>query len=237
VNLEKITDNEAFEWFYFLSLALILAFGAITFTGTVLDTEKPVVSVISPSMCPQYGIGDILIVRGQDFEDIQEDQVLVYRVPDRVEFSVDGESYILEEDSPYHNTSVETSVGKVELVDVRPNLEDNSADDILLAIDGERVAFNEESGAEKRGVTVQEAHAMPIPVVHRVVEKREDSLETAGDANSGQIDFESDIRPFQVYGTTLFKIPKAGVVKIFAMDFLGYGPGDNPVSLERRYSC
>jgi signal peptidase I len=228
-------ENEAFEWFYFLSLALILAFGTITFTGTVFDTERPVVSVVSCSMYPEYGIGDILIVEGQEFSDIEENDILVYNVPDRAEFSIDGERYILEKDSPYHNTTAETSLGTVELVGVIPNLEDNEADDVILSVDGQRIKFKEESSA--RGIEVEDVHGMPIPVVHRVVEKSDDSLETAGDANSGQLDFESNVRPFQVYGTSFFRIPKIGAVKILAMDLAGYGAGDRPIGLDRKYVC
>jgi signal peptidase I len=229
-------ENEIFEWFYFLALALILAFGTISTAGTLLDTERPVVSVFSCSMYPEYQRGDILLVKGTDFSDIEVEDVIVYKVPDRVDFSVSGESYTLEKDSPQFNTSVQTSVGEVRLLDVFPNLGDNSKDDINLSIGGEKVSFDEESGVEKRGVTVDQAYAMPIPVVHRVVEKKEDSLETRGDYNPGQIDFESNIRPFQVHGKAFFKVPLVGAVKILAMDFVGF-QGDRPFVFDVYRTC
>ncbi|PSH02046.1 MAG: hypothetical protein BRC26_02535, partial [Nanohaloarchaea archaeon QH_8_44_6] len=133
--LEKIREREleSFEWFYFLALALILAFGTIQTTGTALDTERPVVSVISCSMHPVYSVGDILIVQGQDFEDVEVGDISVYSVPDRIDFTVNGQSYTLEKNSPDYNTSVETSVGEVELLEVKPGL-NNGNDRALLSV-------------------------------------------------------------------------------------------------------
>ena len=230
-------EYELLEWFYFLSLALILAFGTLSTAGTVMSTDKPVVAVVSCSMYPEYHRGDILFVQGQDFNDIEEGEVIVYKVPDRVDFSVDGESYTLEKDSPLHNTSVETSLGRVELVEVVPDLnpgqDGNTKDGVILNVDGERVRVEE--GSSSNGLSVEKASAMPIPVVHRVVRKEDGFLETRGDANSRQLDFESDVRPFQVHGKAFFRVPRIGLFKMFAMDLAGFG--DAPLSLDKRYTC
>ena len=237
--LEDIRDgeNELFEWFYFLALALILAFGTITTTGTALGTEKPVVSVVSCSMYPEYHKGDILIVQGQEYSDIEERDVVIYKVPDRIDFTLDGESYTLEEDSPDHNTSIDTSIGEIRLVEVEADLETGN-DRALLSVNGERTVISE---GERLSVSGEELKAtrissMPIPVVHRVVEKNDDYVETRGDANERQLDFESDVRPFQIHGTTALKIPRLGVVKILAMDLVGF-QGDKPLVIDRYRPC
>jgi signal peptidase I len=233
--LDKIRDGklEGYEWFYFLALALILAFGTIQTTGTALNTDRPVVSVISCSMYPEYSVGDILIVQGQDFEDIETGDIAIYQVPDRIDFSVNGESFTLEENSPDYNTTVETSIGGVELLEVEPDLQ-NGNDRALLRIDGEEVTVSEQGGNDR--IDVERISGQPVPIVHRVISKSGDSVQTQGDANSRQLDFESDVRPFQIYGTTAFKIPRIGAVKLIVMDLVGFN-GDKPLVLDNMRTC
>lgn len=230
-------EYELLEWFYFLSLALILAFGTLSTAGTVMDTDKPVVAVVSCSMYPEFHRGDILFVQGQDFKNIEEGEVIVYKVPDRVDFSINGESYTLEKDSPIHNTSVETSLGEVELIEVAPDLnpgrDGNTKDKVVLRVDSEHVGVEE--GSSYGSLSVEKTSTMPIPVVHRVVRKEGKFLETRGDANSQQLDFESDVRPFQVHGKAFFRVPRVGLFKMFAMDLAGFG--NAPLSLDNRYTC
>lgn len=237
--LENIREgkNEPFEWFYFLALALILAFGTIATTGTALNTDKPVVSVVSCSMYPEYHKGDILVVHGQDFSDIEERDVAIYKVPDRIDFTLNGESYTLEEDSPDYNTSVNTSLGEIELLEVQADLS-NGNDRALISVDGERFTVSDGETVEVKNSNLEanRISSMPIPVVHRVIEKNEDYLQTKGDANNAQLDFESDVRPFQIHGTTAFKIPRLGVVKILAMDLVGF-QGDQPLIIDRYRPC
>ncbi|QGA80203.1 signal peptidase I [Candidatus Nanohalobium constans] len=227
-------ENEAFEWFYFLALALILAFGTIQTTGTALDTDRPVVSVISCSMYPVYNVGDILVVEGRDYENIETGDIAIYQVPDRIDFTVNGQGYTLEENSPDHNTSVNTSIGEVSLLEVKPDL-NNGNDQALLRIDSRDVKVSEKS-SEVRGMDIDRISGQPVPIVHRVISKSEDSLETKGDANSRQLDFESDVRPFQIHGTAMFKIPRIGAVKLIVMDLVGY-QGDKPLVLDNMRTC
>lgn len=233
--LEKIRDGklEGYEWFYFLALALILAFGTIQTTGTALNTDRPVVSVISCSMYPEYRVGDILIVQGRDFEDIETGDIAIYQVPDRIDFSVNGESFTLEENSPDYDTTVETSIGEVELLEVKPDLQ-NGNDRALLRIDGEEVTVSENGESDR--IDVERISGQPVPIVHRVVSKSDESVQTQGDANSRQLDFESDVRPFQIYGTTAFKIPRIGAVKLIVMDLVGFN-GDKPLVLDNMRTC
>lgn len=157
--LERCREKRSFQELYFLSIALLLAFGTIQTTGTIFQTQKPVVTVVSCSMYPQLDVGDLVFVQGQEFEDIQEEDVLVYDV--------------------------------------------------------------ESSG---------------IPIVHRVIEKRDSSLETQGDNNPGQLEFEKNVTPSQIHGTKVFSVPKIGLVKIIAMDLIGFN-GDKPLALDNTPRC
>ncbi len=156
---EKVTGSREFDEFYFFAIALILAFGTLQTTGTVFDTDKPVVTVVSCSMYPEYDVGDILVVKGQDYEDIERGDIVVYRTEE-----------------------------------------------------------------------------MNIPVVHRVIEKNPGYLETQGDNNQGQLDFEENVTPDQIHGTTAFKIPRVGLVKLLAMDLAGFS-GDAPLVLDAVENC
>ncbi|PSG98987.1 MAG: signal peptidase I [Nanohaloarchaea archaeon SW_7_43_1] len=156
-----LKESKAFKEFYFVALALILAFGIIQTTGVVFDTEKPVVTVVSCSMYPEYNVGDVILVQGQSFEEIEEGDVVVY-----------------DSESPEVN----------------------------------------------------------IPIIHRVILKTDDHIETQGDNTRGQHDFEKDIGPDQIYGKTAFSIPRVGLVKILAMDLFGYS-GDEPLSFDSTPAC
>lgn len=157
----NIRNSRGFSEFYFFAVALILAFGIITTTGTVFDTEKPVVTVVSCSMYPEYNVGDVILVNGADFNEVEEGDVIVY-----------------DAESPEVN----------------------------------------------------------IPIIHRVILKTEDSLETQGDNTRGQHDFEKNITPDQVYGKSLVSIPRVGLVKILAMDIVGFS-GDQPFVIDNTPAC
>ncbi len=77
---QKIEENKGFNEFYFFAIALILAFGTLEVTGTALETDKPVVTVVSCSMYPELNVGDILVIKGEDFETYQEGDIIVFDV-------------------------------------------------------------------------------------------------------------------------------------------------------------
>lgn len=159
---EEIKESRFFNEFYFLAIALILAFGVINTSGTALNTDKPVVTVISCSMYPVYNTGDILLVDGVDYPEIETGDVIVYSV--------------------------------------------------------------ENSG-------------LSTPIVHRVIEKNPEYLQTKGDNNPGQLEFESRVTPEQVHGRALFSIPRIGGLKLVAIDLLGYSGGSPLVLDEYQYLC
>jgi signal peptidase I len=250
MNLQDVRDfvdeNRFLDETYFLLLSVVLAFGMLQTLGTGLGTEKPVVTVISTSMCPALHVGDILLIQGEDFESVEEGDTVVYDVPDLVEFSVNGEDYELRANDSTPNPSVSTEVGEVRLLDVRP-ARDRSRDRLRLSIDGEMPTAGGQGGlvegesyqVDSSTLNIEYATSLPyegVPIVHRVVEKEESYLETKGDNNPAQIEFESRVRPDQVKGTMFLRIPRIGLVKILAMDFIGYS-GDQPFVFDNTPSC
>ncbi len=155
----EFRQSRGFSEFYFFAIALILAFGVLQTTGTALETEKPVVSVVSCSMYPELHVGDILIVKGTPYENLEEEDVIVYDTP-----------------------------------------------------------------------------KMEIPVVHRVIERNPDYLETRGDNNPSQLEFEKRVEPDQIHGRVFFKIPRIGGLKLLVMDLVGFS-GDKPLVIDSYPSC
>lgn len=207
---------------YFIVLALLLAFGILQFTGTVLGTDNPVVSVVSCSMYPEYDRGDVLAVRGVDFDSIEEGEVIVFQVPKQAELEINDERFTIGEQPS------QTPIGSARVISV-------SDSQARIEIDGQN--FNVREGGSytvnSQRVSVREISGMEIPIVHRVIEKREDSLETKGD-NTPQHDFEQDIRPEQIDGKVFFRVPKVGLVKLIPMDLTGLTP---PEQRQVGFSC
>ncbi|PSH02289.1 MAG: hypothetical protein BRC26_01320 [Nanohaloarchaea archaeon QH_8_44_6] len=235
------TESEVFSNVYFLAIALILAFGTLQTTGTALNTDQPVVSVVSCSMYPEPGEeglykGDILFVKGTAFEKISEGDTIVYNVPDRMDFSIAGEDYSLVRNDSNPRPSADTPVGEVSLLRAARVSED--MDRASIRVDGEEKAVDEDQSYSFNGINVdvERIDAMPIPVVHRVVKKHETDLETKGINNPSQLEFEQDVRPEQIHGKVFFKIPRVGILKILAMDFVGFN-GDRPFIFDRYRPC
>lgn len=215
--LDRVRDEA-----YFIGLALLLAFGILQFSGTLLGTESPMVSVVSCSMYPEYDRGDVLAVRGTDFDSLEEDDVIVFEVPKEVEIEHDGERFTLTAEPR------DTSLGSSHVREV-------ADDQAVIEVDGTRLQVRQGGSYTVDGnqITVRSVSGMDMPIVHRVIEKREASLETKGD-NTDQHPFERDIRPEQIHGTPFFRIPKVGLVKLLPMDLLGLSPPDQR---EIGFSC
>ena len=231
---------EALDDFYFILLAVLLAFGTLQTTGAVLETDKPVVTVVSTSMCPEMQVGDILFVKGTSYDQVNEEDIIVYDVPDRVEFSIDNSNYTLEMNGSRASTS--TEIGEVALLEVHP-ARDRSSDRAILSVDGKQLdeplvegSSYQISGHELRVNYATDLPPGDIPVVHRVIEKNDEYLETLGDANSGQLEFETRVEPDQIHGKVFFKVPRLGLVKLWTMDLMGYA-GDRPLVIDNTPSC
>jgi len=242
-----VDENRFLDETYFVILSVVLAFGILQTLGTGLGTEKPVVTVISTSMCPALQVGDILVVKHQSFEDVQEDDIVVYDVPDTVELTVNGEEYLLRANDTHPDPSVQTSIGEVQLKDVIPS-RDRNRDRVTLLVNGDKPVLDGSESNLIEGeryqigngtLSVNYATSLPytgVPIVHRVVEKEDDHIETIGDNNPSQLEFETNVRPDQIHGTVFINVPRLGLVKILAMDFLGYN-GDQPFVLDNTPSC
>lgn len=80
-DLRNFWESRAFSEFYFFAIALILAFGTLQTTGTLLETGKPVVTVISCSMYPVYDVGDIVFIQGTEVSELERGDIIVYDSP------------------------------------------------------------------------------------------------------------------------------------------------------------
>lgn len=226
-------EHEALNEVYFLVISLILAFGLLQTAGTALDTDKPVVSVVSCSMYPQLHVGDIIVVQGEPFEDIEVDDVAVFSVK-QADISVGDEAYELS----HHRDPVQTDIGEIQIVEVFANRE-GEAVQAILDVDGERIRVSQESVHSVNGetLTVEQLRGMEIPIVHRVTDKQEDFLQTQGDNNAEQLSFESRIEPEQIHGTSVFIIPRIGGLKLLAMDIVGFEEGSQPFVIDSYPQC
>ncbi len=220
-----VQDNESviLKEGYFIVLALILAFGILQFSGTVLGTDRPVVSVVSCSMYPEYDRGDVLGVKGADFEDLQEDDVIVFQVPFKAELEINDDRFSVGEEAS------NTPLGTVKVISVQNN-------QALLEVDGDRLQVQDGGSYTVNGqqMIVRDISGMQTPIVHRIISKDENSVATKGDNNPEQLEFEKDIRPENIHGRVFFRIPKIGMVKLAPMDFMGMTP---PEQREVGFSC
>ncbi len=233
-NLFSALERESAREFYFLAIALILAFGLLQTTGSVLGTDKPVVSVVSCSMYPQLHVGDILLVKGTGFDEIDEGEVVVYSVA-KLNFTIDAERYSV---GRYAGPEkVDTPAGEFRIEGVRVN-QGGDAVEALVSINGEKTVLREGEVYQVNGETVRigEVMGMNIPIVHRVKGKYPNRLETQGDNNNAQLEFEKNVKPGQVHGKVLFNIPRIGGLKILAMDLVGFR-GDQPLVIDSFPRC
>ncbi|WP_347721611.1 signal peptidase I [Candidatus Nanohalococcus occultus] len=233
--IEAFFDNRAVEELYFIVISLVLAFGILQTTGAVLNTDKPVVSVVSCSMYPQLHVGDILVVQGQNFEDIKEGDVLVYSTK-QAEISVNGQSHRV---TNYGQPEpVETSAGELSLLNVENTDGGGSPETAIIRFNGDKYRIEQDRTYQIGGasLTVESVDGVSIPIVHRVIEKNQDYLETKGDNNNQQLSFETNVTPEQVHGTSLFVIPRIGGLKLLVMDLVGFN-GDQPFVVDSYPSC
>lgn len=229
-------EHESLREVYFLTISLILAFGILQTTGSALDTQKPVVSVVSCSMYPALDVGDVLVVKGQPYENIEVDDIIVYSIKE-ADISVNDQDFTLKD---YNGGKpVETPAGMIDLRNVVEGPSGNPAG-AQITVDGKRYTMAEGETVQTNGATIEmnEARGMNIPVVHRVIEKTPTHVETKGDNNQRQLEFEDRIEPDQIHGNMLVKIPRVGAIKLLVMDFVGFsGPQDAPFSFDSFPKC
>lgn len=219
---------------YFLIIALVLAFGVLQTSGTVMNSDKPVVSVVSCSMYPSLNVGDVLLVHGADYENINEEDIIVYAVKE-AKITVDGTEY---EINTYNDKgTVSTNAGEIQLKNVFQD-SSNNAVEAIISVDGETMRVSEDRAYQINGANVKigEITGMSIPIVHRIIEKNRDFVQTKGDNNQRQLSFEKEVKPEQIHGKVALLIPRIGGLKILAMDLIGFN-GDKPLVIDSYPVC
>ncbi len=79
MNLKK----EIIETGKYVLLGLVLAFVINQGLGYALETEKPVMAVVSNSMVPTFYKGDLVVVKGVDPRELEVDDIVIYHNPRR----------------------------------------------------------------------------------------------------------------------------------------------------------
>lgn len=73
--------KEVRETITYIVIGLVLAFTINTGLGYALDTDKPVMAVVSSSMVPTLNRGDLVVVKGTEADTIVVGDVIVYHNP------------------------------------------------------------------------------------------------------------------------------------------------------------
>lgn len=227
----KFLEKESLREIYFVAISLLLAFGVLQTTGTALQTDQPVVSVVSCSMYPQLHVGDVLVVQGEQYRDVEVGDIVVFTVK-QAEVTVDGTEHQLNSYS-----EGDTAAGSMKVVQVQKNRQ-NQAVQAVIEVDGQQITVLEGRSYEVNGQTVEVKEVMgdSIPIVHRVIEKNPDYVQTQGDNNNRQLEFEKRVAREQIHGEVLFMVPRIGGLKLVAMDLIGFS-GDRPLVIDTYPRC
>ncbi|MEM2956353.1 MAG: signal peptidase I [Candidatus Pacearchaeota archaeon] len=68
-------------------------------------------------------------------------------------------------------------------------------------------------------VIVFRIHQQPTPIIHRIINKTNDTYSTKGDHNPYQLSYEKEIKKEQVVGKAIARIPWLGWIKLIFVDF------------------
>ncbi len=71
-------------------------------------------------------------------------------------------------------------------------------------------------------VIVYKVPGQPAPIIHRIIKINPDNtFQTKGDNNLGQLPYELSVKKDQIYGKVIFIIPKLGYVKLLITRIFG----------------
>ncbi|MDO8538333.1 MAG: hypothetical protein Q7S21_05600 [archaeon] len=201
--------DEAIDWIVYLISALVFAYLIYAIFGLILNTNAPMVIVVSGSMEPVYFRGDVVVLQGKNIEKIQGQEVVVNE-------NLAGKHFD-EFASP-----------------IRGRVDDNFETIAVEFNNGKRIDLN-----EKGDIIVYFSAERAEPIIHRVVAKIQANdgifFLTKGDSvNNPFLDEEVcgilpdstkaycvtpyPIKAEEVQGTALFKIPWIGYVKLLFFD-------------------
>ena len=150
----------------------------------------------SCSMYPAIDNGDFVLVKRSTFSDISVNDTVVYSA---------SEAWIEVEDQEFHietyseDSAVQTPVGEVKLTDV---ISSGAGKGARLSADGEAFAIVEGESQTIGGTEIQlvSVQGFNTPVIHRVVEKNSSYIQTLGDNNNRQSEFEKSVGKDQIIG-------------------------------------
>lgn len=80
-NIEDRFKKEAISVIKYILIGLILSITINIALAHALNTEKPIMAVVSNSMLPTFSRGDLIIVKGVDTQKIKIGDVIVYYNP------------------------------------------------------------------------------------------------------------------------------------------------------------
>ena len=78
MTLKKLSDLPFVEDIIYISGGIILAFIIYSALGFGLQTDKPVLTVVSGSMEPTLSVGDLIVISGKDVLEIEKGDIIVF---------------------------------------------------------------------------------------------------------------------------------------------------------------
>lgn len=75
--------GEAISTTKYIIIGFVLAVAINQGMGYALQTEKPIMAVVSNSMVPVFSKGDLIVVKGMDCRDVEVGDIIVYLNPIR----------------------------------------------------------------------------------------------------------------------------------------------------------
>jgi len=203
--------QEAVEWGINLLFAFIFAWAIYSFFGLALGTASPMVIVVSGSMEPLYHRGDVIVLNGTSFEQLQA-PLVQFNGP------IDGRELALLATPHYSSTQNGVQVSSLEF---------NTGQDVEITQEG--------------SVVVYFSQRLQQPIIHRVVAKLSASdgsyVITKGDsANNNTVDQDCGsvrlgvpekqciqlfpVKEQDIEGRALLQVPLVGCVKLWLFDNL-----------------
>lgn len=193
----------------FISVALILAYGLYTTIGLALGTSIPVVAVTSGSMEPELQRGDLIIVKGEPFDEIEVQDIIIYQT-----------EYM---SVPIIHRVIDRTDGTLETKG------DDNTHQVSACVfpNGDHALTHSCSTGSMQPIRVngQETNACVFPNGQYAI--------TNSCSDGRLVNLEKGITRDQVLGTAFFIVPEVGNLKLiptcFYMQLTGQIPPNSPV--------
>ncbi len=203
--------KEAVDWGVYLLSAFVFAWAIYSIFGIALGTSSPLVIVVSGSMEPLYHRGDVIVLQGTPFEQLQGAEV-------KLQEQLAGKPFSSFATPHYASTPHGIQIDSIEFSN------------------GETVKITKEGS-----IAVYFSQYLQQPIIHRIVAKISASdghyVLTKGDSiNNNTIDQDCGkvrysipekhcitlypVREEEIQGKSIFRIPAIGCVKLWLFDDL-----------------